>query len=48
MKGEEKKMGEWKSICKMISMNMVGGIITDYDRIILIVDLDRKMILNGV
>ena len=48
VKGEEKKWENGKVFAFNDFYEHGGWNNTDYDRIILIVDLDRKMILNGV
>ena len=48
VKGEEKKWENGKAFAFNDFYEHGGWNNTDYDRIILIVDLDRKMILNGV
>ena len=48
VKGEEKKWENGKCFAFNDFYEHGGWNNTDYDRIILIVDLDRKMILNGV
>ena len=48
VKGEEKKWENGKAFAFNDFYEHGGSKNTDYDRIILIVDLDRKMILNGV
>ena len=48
VKGEEKKWENGKALAFNDFYEHGGWNNTDYDRIILIVDLDRKMILNGV